>query len=134
MTSTIPQVWLREAIERAAGCPAHPLDATGEAPPYAVYVRTATSREQTLDDLLADPAGGSSIPPQAGVTVEVYADDYVQAWGISSAIVKAIHGYAGGGIESCLVVDEKDADPTFLEGRETPTFVVELTLEVRFSE
>lgn len=134
MTSTIPQVWLREAIEAAIGRPVHPLDATGEEPPYAVYNRTATVRDLVLDDQLGDPAGGSVVPPQAGVTVEVFANDYLEAWRLSAAIVRAVHGYRGGVIDSCVVVDEKDSDPVFVGSEATPTFVVELTLELRYVE
>ena len=130
-----PQVWLREAIEAAAECEVHPLGVPeGLAPPYVVYNRTGTSREQILDDTLDAPAGGSSVPPVASITVEIYRDDYVQVWNTSAAIVAAIHGYAGDEIESCLVTDEKDGEPVFLDGRDTPTYSVELTVEIRWSE
>lgn len=128
-----PQVWLRETIETAAGCEAHPLGVPeGLAPPYVVYMRSGTSRERTLDDTLGDPAGGSSVPPTATITVEIYRDDYVQVWDTSAAIVAAIHGYADEAIASCLVIDEKDAEPVFLDGRDTPTYVVELTVEIEY--
>ena len=134
-----PQVWLRSAIEDATGYDAYPLGVPeGAAPPYVVYSRTGTGRELVLADALGDPAGGSSVPPVASITVEVYRDDYVQVWETSTAIVGAIHGFAGevDGVEitSCLVTDEKDGDPVFLEGRDTPTYVVELAVEIRFVE
>ena len=128
-----PQVWLREAIEAAAGCNAYPLGTPeGVPPPYVVYMRTGTAREFLLADTLDNPAGGSSLPPVAQITVEVYRDDYVQVWDTSAAIVESIHGYAGGDVVSCVVTDEKDGDPVFLDGRDTPTYVVEMTVEIRF--
>lgn len=129
----VPQVWLREAIEAAAGCEAHPLGVPeGLNPPYVVYTRAGTTREQLLNDTLDDPAGGSSVPPVANLNVEVYRDDYVQVWETSAAIVAAIHGYAGGDVLSCVVADEADAEPVFLDGRDTPTYVVQLTVEIKF--
>ena len=129
----VPQVWLRQAIESAAGCQAHPIGVPeGLAPPYVVYQRTTTARELTVDDPMGDPAGGSQLPAVAGITVEVFRDDYVAAWEMSQAIVEAIHGYADDEIWSCVVIDEKDADPVFLDGRDITTYCVELTVEIRY--
>jgi hypothetical protein len=132
-----PQVWLRSAIEEATGCNAYPLGVPeGAVPPYVVYSRTGTLREFVLTDALGDPAGGSSIQPLASVTVEIYRDDYVQVWETSDQVVAAIHGFAGEAegvvITSCLVADQRDGDPVFLDGRDLPTYVVELTVEIRY--
>lgn len=132
---SIPQVWLREAIEDATGYEVHPLGVPeGLNPPYVIYTRTATSRELVLDDTLDSPAGGSAMPPVATITVEIYRDDYVEVWETSAAIVGAIHGYSGGDIVSCLVTDEADAPPVFMDGRDTPTYAVELSVEIRYAE
>lgn len=133
-----PQVWLRNAIEAAAGCDAYPVDAPDNAPfPYVVYERSATSRPLLLSDGLTSPAGGSDQSPTAAVTIQVFSKDYLQAWAKSDAIVGAIHGYAGtdagATIESCFVSDEKDATPIFYEGEDLPTYVVEIAAEVRWS-
>lgn len=131
----VPQVWLREAIEDAAGCNAYPLGAPeGAVPPYVVYARTGTSRELLLADTLDNPAGGSSVPPVGSITIEVYRDDYVQVWETSAAIVGAIHGFSDGEIVSCLVTDEADGTPEFMEGRDLPTYVVQITAEIRWEE
>lgn len=133
-----PQVWLRSAIEAAAECDAYPVQAPeGVAPPYVIYERTSTGREQILADTLDGPAVGTLTPPTAAITVLVFVDDYVAVWERSAAIVQAIHGYAGEhegtAIESCLVTEEKDAEPVYMDGRDTPTYVVELTVEIRWS-
>jgi hypothetical protein len=133
-----PQVWLRSAIEAAAECDAYPIQAPeGVAPPYVIYERTATVREQILADTLDSPAAGTLTPPTASITVLVFVDDYVAVWERSASIVAAIHGYAGEHegteIESCLVTEEKDAEPVYMDGRDTPTYVVEQTVEIRWS-
>lgn len=134
-----PQVWLRSAIEDAASCDAYPIQAPeGLAPPYVIYSRTGTAREQILSDTLDNPAGGTETPPTASIQLEVYVDDYVQAWDKADAIVGAIHGFAGeleeaGQIESCLVTDQKDSDPVYLDGRDQPTYVIEMTVEIRWA-
>lgn len=133
-----PQIWLRSAIEAAAGCDAYPVQAPeGAQPPYVIYERTGTAREQLVADTLDSPAAGTLTPPTTTITVLVYRDDYVEVWDLSGAIVEAIHGFAGEyegtEIESCLVVDEKDAPPEYMDGRDTPTYVVELTVEVRWA-
>ena len=51
-----PHVWLREAIETATGSTAWPVGMTGTTgPPFVVYAREATSREQVLDAIANYP-------------------------------------------------------------------------------
>ena len=133
-----PQIWLRSAIEAAAGCNAYPKDSPDDAvAPYAVYERSATSRPLALSDSLDSPAGGSAQSPTAAMTVQVFSQDYLDVWAKAEAIVAAVHMFSGeaGGvtIESSIVVDEKDAEPIFYEGEDLPIYVVEITLEVRWS-
>ena len=135
---SVPQIWLRSAIEAAAGCNAYPKDAPlGIDPPFVVYERSATSRPQLLSDTLDDPAEGTALPPTAMFTVQVYADDYLEAWAKSDAIASGLHGFAGTAdgvnVESCLVQDEKDGEPFVFEGREAVTYIVEMLLEIRWS-
>ena len=133
-----PQIWLRSAIEAATGFNAYPVQAPeGVQPPYVIYERTGTSREQLVADTLDNPAAGTATPPTTTITVLAYRDDYVEVWDLCETIVEAVHGYAGEHegtlVESCLVVDEKDAPPEYMDGRDTPTYVVEMTVEVRWS-
>lgn len=134
-----PQIWLRSAIEAAADCQAHPLMVPeGLAPPYVIYNRTGTTREPLVSDTLDDPALGTVMPPVASITIEVYDDDYVSVWERAADITAAIHGFAGNyegtTIESCLVTAEQDSDPVMFDGRDVPTFVVEMAVEIRWSE
>lgn len=134
-----PQIWLRSVIEAAAECEAHPLMVPeGLAPPYVIYNRTGTSREQLVSDALDDPAAGAVMPPVATIGIEVYDDDYVSVWERAADISAAIHGFAGTyegtTIESCLVTAEQDSDPVMFDGRDVPTFVVEMAVEIRWSE
>lgn len=143
-----PHNWLRAAIEQATDggsgsggyeVTAWPVEMTGGGdPPYVVYTRTATVRELLLPDALDELPEVDSLPPVATFQVTVYADSYVQAWEIADAIVAAVHKFqgsaAGETIQTALVTDAADGDSGFLEGREQPTFTVELTVEITYQE
>ena len=134
-----PHVWLKEAIEAATSETAWPVGMTGtEAPPFVIYAREATGREQVLADTFDDTPVADQINPVARFLVAVYADDYVQAWTLAGQITAAIHKFTGTAygtaIEHCLVLDERDGQPDYLEGRETPTYTVELSVEIRWAE
>ena len=134
-----PHVWLKEAIEAATSETAWPVGMTGtEAPPFVIYAREATGREQVLADTFDDAPVADQINPVARFLVAVYADDYVQAWTLAGQITAAIHKFTGTAygtaIEHCLVLDERDGQPDYLEGRETPTYTVEISVEIRWAE
>lgn len=136
-----PHNWLKAAIENAGGSTitAWPVEMTGGGdPPYVVYTRTATVRELLLADTIDDATTVDSLPPVATFQVTVYADSYVQAWQIADAIVADVHKFQGSAhgqtIDKALVTDVADGDSGFLEGREQPTFTVELTVEITYQE
>jgi hypothetical protein len=97
-----------------------------------------TRREQVLADTFDDTPAADQVNPVARFLVAVYADDYVQAWTVAGQITAAIHKFAGTAdgttVEHCLVLDERDGQPDYLEGRETPTYTVELSVEIRWAE
>ena len=134
-----PHVWLRNAIETATGATAWPVGMTGtDGPPFVIYARENTTREQVLADAFASSPSEDQINPVARFLVAIYADDYVQAWDIAGQVTAAIHKFAGTvdgtTIEHCLVLDERDGQPDYMDGRETPTFTVELSVEIRWNE
>jgi hypothetical protein len=141
-----PHNWLKGAIEEAVGgsgsgyeVTAWPVEMTGAGdPPYVIYSRTATVRELLLPDALDDTPEIGLLRPVASFTVTVYADSYVECWEIADAITLAIHRFTGSAhgetIQTALVLDAADGDSGFLEGREQPTFTVELTVEITFEE
>ena len=135
-----PHVWLKGAIEAAAaGVLAWPVEMTGRGdPPYVVYVRAGTTREPVLADALEVSPDPDSTPPAARFLVVVYAGSYVQAWEIASAITSAIHRFSGSAhgetIDSCMVLDERDGEAEYLDGAETPTYTVEVDVEIRWEE
>lgn len=143
-----PHNWLKAMIEEAVGSgsgsggytlTAWPVEMTGGGePPYVVYTRTATTRELMLPDVLEEFPQFDTLPPVATFTVAVYADSYVQAWEIADAITAAVHKFQGSAhgetIQQSLVTDVADGDSGFLEGREQPTFTVELTVEIIYQE
>jgi hypothetical protein len=140
-----PHVWLKAVIEDATGSgsgyevTAWPVEMTGAGdPPYVIYQRTSTVRELMLPDALDDAPEIDSLPPVATFTVTVYADSYVEAWEIADAVTLAVHKFSGSAhgetIQTAIVTDVADGDSGFLEGREQPTFTVELTVEITYQE
>lgn len=126
-----PEGWLSSAIETAAGCPAYPMAAPeGRLPPFVIYGRTATTREQQLDGTFDAPAGTFS--------VTIYADGYLDSKTTSESIRAALNNFKGPGgdatILSVQLTDELDGDPEYLEGRDTPTYVIEHTYTIRWEE
>jgi hypothetical protein len=133
----VPQKWFYAAVEAAAGCEAHPLGVPeGVAPPFVVYGRSATTRELVLSDTLQEEPAADVLPPVGTFQVQIYADGYLAAWEIADAIRAALHKFAGTvdgiEIEACLLAEEADGDPVFLEGRDKPTYVVDQVYTVRW--
>lgn len=136
-----PHNWLKATIEEAAGSgdgvTAWPVEMTGTGePPYVIYARTGTAREMLLSDTLDAGPYEDECPPFATFAVVVYADSYVQAWEIADAITAAAHRFKGSAhgetIHSCMVIEERDGEAGYLEGREQPTYTVEITLQIRW--
>lgn len=127
----IPEVFLKAAIEEAAECLAYPVDAgEGSTPPYVVYARSSTSR-----DVYTTGGVGWAVGTFA---VEIYADSYTQAKELAGAAAEALHNFSGQAeavtIDTCYLTDEKDGTPVFLDGRESPTYLVEHTYSIRWQE
>jgi hypothetical protein len=132
-----PHVWLKAAIEDATGYQAWPVEMTGSgAPPYIVYARESTTREQLLPDTMEAVPEPDYLPPLARFQVVTYADSYVQAWEIADEISAAVHKVStedsGLTINTVVVADERDGDAGYLEGREQPTYTVEQSIEIRW--
>ena len=131
-----PEAWLKAALEAAGGCTAWPLmAAAGTLPPYTLYSRDQTARPLQTHGLTGFAEGM--------FTLEVYADSYQAAKDIAAAITApadsgGIHNFTGNGsgatIDHVRVDDEKDGQPVSLDGREVPTFVIELTVFIRWQE
>jgi len=127
----IPEVFLKAAVEEAAGCSAYPVDAgEGSTPPYVVYSRSATSRDVYTTGGVGWAVGTFSL--------EIYADSYTQAKELADACSEALHNFSGQAeavtIDVCYLTDEKDGTPVFLDGRESPTYLVEHTYSIRWQE
>lgn len=129
-----PEAWIKSAVEDAAACPAYPLIAPEAAPlPYVVYGRQATAREAVMPESF-----GIQITPVGTFAIEVYAATYTAAKGIADEIRQALHNFNGiaSGVTICLslLTDERDGDPVFFDGQDTPTFTIEQTYSIRWQE
>lgn len=125
-----PEAWLRGAIEEGAEVPAYPVSVPeGVAPPFIRYYRSATVREPSLD--------GEYVPVGMFV-IEVYADGYLAGKQLADQVRLAVNNFSGTvsetTIQNVVLVEELDGDPVFLEGRDSPTFMVEQTYSVRWQE
>lgn len=126
-----PEAWLKATIETAGTCTAWPLvPAEGTAPPFVVYSRDSTERPRQTSGLTGFAEGL--------FTVEVYADGYTLVRAAADAIRAALHNFTGSGsgaiIDHVHVADEKDGNPVFLDGRDVPTYVVEMNVFIRWQE
>ena len=116
-----PETYLRAAIEEATGVLAYPLAApAAAAPPFIVYRRDSTTRERQLDTVVGTPAGAFS--------VEIYCDSYSGGKDLADQIREEIDNFSGSveglTIESVSISEESDAEPTYLDGRDSPTYSV----------
>lgn len=133
----VPQTWFYAAVEAASGCSAYPLGVPeGVATPFVVYGRSATTREMVLEDTLQAEPLMDILPPVGTFQVQIYADGYLAAWAIADAIRAALHKFAGTvgdvTVDSCLLIEEADGDPVMFDGRDSPTYVVDQTYQVRW--
>jgi Protein of unknown function (DUF3168) len=116
-----PETYLRAAIEAATSVDAYPLAApAAAAPPFVVYRRDSTTRERQLDTVVGTPAGAFS--------VEIYCDSYSGGKDLADQIRESIDNFSGSvdglTIESVSISEESDAEPTYLDGRDSPTYSV----------
>jgi hypothetical protein len=126
-----PESWLKATIETAGACTAWPLvPSEGSAPPFVVYARDSTDRPLQTSGLTGFAEGMFGL--------EVYADGYSLVRAAADAIRAALHNFTGSGsgatIDHVHVSDEKDGSPVFLDGRDVPTFVVEMNVFIRWQE
>lgn len=134
-----PHNWIRSAIEAASTINAYPVEMTGGGdPPYIIYTRESTTREPMLSDGFSASPTTDVMPPTARFTVVIYADSYAQAWQIAGQIRAAVHRFSGSAhgetIYLSIVIDERDGDAGYLDGREQPTYTVEQTVEIAYAE
>jgi len=127
-----PEAWVRSAIEAATSCSAYPqVVPESAAVPFVVYARVGTTRES-----LGVP--GVAFPPTGSFTVEIYADTYSQVKTLADQVRVALNNFNGTAngatITSVLLADERDGEPVFFNGQDKPTYLVEHSYQIRWSE
>jgi len=125
-----PEAWLRGAIEESSECYAYPVQVPeGAAPPYVRYSREGTQRVRNLQ-------GDNAAVGQ--FLVEVHADSYLDAKAAADLVRAGLNNFSGESdgctIDDVRLDDEKDGQPTYLEGRDVPTYVVEQTYSIFWQE
>jgi hypothetical protein len=105
----------------------------GAALPYVIYGRTSTQRETIM-------AGTTplNVNPSATFSVLVYAATYSGVKALADLVRAALHNFNGTAngvtIRECLITDELDGSPDFLEGQDKPTYSVDHTYQIRWEE
>ena len=123
---------MKSAVESATSCYAYPQVVPESAStPFVVYARVGTNREQ-----LGIP--GYSIPPTGTFSVEMYADSYSRVKSLADSVRVALSSFngtaSGATITSVLLQDERDGEPVFFNGQDKPTYLVEHTYLIRWTE
>ena len=126
-----PESWLFHAIE-SAGVPAFPITPPeGQQAPFAVFTRDSTDRDLDLED-------GSTGALVGEFSVEVFCDGYLAGKVLADAVRAAVNNFSGVGhgatIDRVQLTDERDGPPVLLNGRSTPTYVVEQTYSIFWNE
>jgi hypothetical protein len=129
-----PEQWLKGAIEAAGGCLAWPMEAPeGAALPYVIYGRTSTQRELTMP---APPP--LTVNPSATFSVLIYASTYSGVKALADSVRIALHNFNGTAngvtIRQCLITEEADGSPDYLDGQDKPTYTVDHTYQIRWEE
>jgi hypothetical protein len=129
-----PEQWLKSAIETASGCLAWPMEAPeGAALPYVIYGRTSTQRETIM-------AGNTplDVTPSATFSVLLYASTYSAVKALADSVRSALHNFNGTAngvtIVECLITEELDGSPDYLEGQDKATYSVDHTYQIRWEE
>lgn len=127
----IPELWLWEAIEDAAGVEAHPMGVPeGVEPPFVTFGRTGTSRERFT--------GGATDTLAGAFEVSIYADTYREAKVLAKAVADALHDFNGTvdglTLMDVALEDEADGSPVYLDGRDRPTYSVDQTYRIHWQE
>lgn len=126
-----PEQWLKAAAEAAGGCLAFPMEAPeGAVLPYVIYGRTSTTRPLHM--------AGDTPSPQGQFSVLLYASTYSGVKSLADAVRDALHNFNGTAngvtIRQCLILEELDGSPDYLEGQDKPTYTVEHTYQIRWEE
>jgi len=129
-----PEQWLKSAIESASGCLAWPMEAPESAAlPYVIYGRTSTQRELTMP---APPP--LTVNPSATFSVLIYASTYSSVKALADSVRSALHNFNGTAngvtIRQCLITEELDGSPDYLDGQDKPTYTVDHTYQIRWEE
>lgn len=129
-----PEQWLKAAIETAGSCLAYPMEAPeGASLPYVIYGRTSTQRET----IMAGPTP-VNVNPSAQFSVLLYASTYSAVKTLADLVRAALHNFNGTAngvtIRECLILEELDGSPDYLEGQDKPTYTVEHTYQIRWEE
>lgn len=129
-----PEQWLKAAIEAAGSVQAWPMEAPeGAALPYVVYGRTSTTRA-----LFTNGTMTVSVRPSAVFQVLLFASTYSAVKTLADQVRVALHNFNGAAhgvtIRECMIQEEADAPPDYLEGQDKPTYSVDQTYQIRWEE
>jgi hypothetical protein len=101
--------------------------------PYVIYGRTSTQRETIM-------AGNAPIDviPSATFSVLLYASTYSGVKALADSVRSALHNFNGTAngvtIVECLITEELDGSPDYLDGQDKPTYTVDHAYQIRWAD
>ena len=132
MAYSYPEIWLKDAIQNAAGIAAHPVMAPEDAVmPFAIYQRKATERPLALNPLTGNT-------PTVTMDVMIVSRSYMQGKDIAEALRFGLCDFTGNAsgviITSVALVQQADGDAIERDGETIPDYIQDLTFEIRYRE
>jgi len=105
----------------------------GAALPYVIYGRTSTQRETIMAGATA-----FNMRPSAQFSVLLYASTYSGVKSLADSVRSALHNFNGTAngvtIRECLITEELDGSPDYLDGQDKPTYSVDQTYQIRWED
>jgi len=124
-----PEFFIRDRVGGVV--PTYPLMAPeGVRPPYALYARSSTTRDRTLQ--------AQAYVPESDFSVEIYAPTYAAVKDLADDVRRAVDNFTGtwDGCEimRCYLTEEADGAAIEYDGETKPSYVVEMTFSIRYRE
>lgn len=123
-----PEPYIKDWIEVGTGVNCYPMIVPeGTAAPFIIYSRTSTTRDLTMESESGHPMGLFA--------VEIYTDSYSEGKDLAAAVMVSLLYFEGAPRSGMInIAEESDGQPVFINGRDVPTYVINQSYEIQWSE
>ena len=123
--------WLHKMLADTSGVTVWPIQAAESAkPPFAVYDRTSTERERTLDGCCGVALGTFTV----GLASEGFEETRQISARLAAGLPKFKDDTFGVTVTDAWIEDEIDGEPIEFTGDERPWYTATFTIVLRYSE